>query len=295
MTPLTLSLEPDLQFSSSSGHETFSANSSTTFNFESDIFQGSVLFMHKLDSDEPHPFASYLRGKRRYWELRWQGRFKSIPTSNDIYFGAEVREYLPELNFLLHATATFILAFGKRVTALRGAGLHCNFGEGDKEHYILFPLHAADTLIVSGPTDPCPDISQPIDFKSNVEMKPGIEITTDNTYTICFYSMYADFLKWQITNIPGLSGTSLTSFLGHQPIHAVVREGPDVHRPRYFIDARLHHTACDEVEEPRTPGFMSAVSSIEYQAPLLPSRRRLSCMSCWRGVIAIFRGYHQLR
>ena len=288
MTRLTISLESDRSFSSAS-NEQFAVNLPRVFAFSSDHFEGTALFMHKLDSSEQHHFASYLSGKRRYWELRWQGRFKTIPTSKEIYFGAEVRDSLPELNFFLHAAATFILAFGKRVTALRGAGLHCNFGDDDKRHYFLFPLHAADTLIISNLSDTIPDISQPIDLKSNVEMTPVLDIATDKIYTICFYSMYADFLNWQVTNIPGLSGTSLTAFLGRQPIHAVVREGPDAKKPRYFIDATLHHTACDEVDEPTTPGFLSAVSSVEYQRTLVPSRRQRGCMSCWRGVCAIFR------
>ena len=181
-----------------------------------------------------------------------------------------------------------VLGLVRGFAAARGARIVCNYDEVSDRHHILFPLTAADVKVASASEREAPDIGAPVDLVSDADF---VEDWTDNTcvYTFAFYTMYTDLGNWCIQNFPGISGQSLVSFAGSQPIFAVMREAD---KTNYFLEICFHNDL-------RSPAFESAISDPDDHMALLdlaappnqpPSRRRLSnkfcrCFAlCWQGV-----------
>ena len=270
------------------------------------LVKATLLFIHRLPDCTPSPYSAYFAKKRRFWEIRWQATFKALPETGTVYFGAEVREPLPEYGYLARTAASLALAFARRITSLKGVTLECNFGNNNhyfEPHYLLFPMQSADVLIITDSNTAPPSINHTGDMAELdgfICKQPGpVNIELGKTYTLCFYTMYASILDWTLTSIPGVSGLCISNLVGKQPIHAVVRDKPDhpavtistrlpllssvpensVSIPdTYYVDVCFHHERCCPLNaEPGTPGFRSAVSSTDYQA--LIERR-----GCWSGV-----------
>jgi hypothetical protein len=227
-------------------------NSPRPVEFKNANFQGRVIFLHR-DFSDTH--FSYFASKKRFWELRWQGRFLR-PPSGPVYIGAELRQPLPEHGFLLRTTALCALAFARTVASARGARMECNYeDEISDRRFVLFPLLSADVKIASDSASSAPDIAAAQDLIPDVNF--DVEISDQKIYTFGFYTMYTDLGNWCFANFPIISGKSLAAFAGYQPIYAVMREDE-----KYYLEMKFTHDI-------RSPAFESAISDPDDQIALL--------------------------
>ncbi|KAF4659610.1 hypothetical protein FOL47_007508 [Perkinsus chesapeaki] len=246
--------------------------------FETDLFKGHIMVMHKPPGPDGTPFRylEYLGPKRRRWEMRWQGQFKKdVPP--DLRFGLEVDNDPPELGFAARTLVRFLLKVASRLAEARGSHLYCNYG--NQRHsdygatYFMFPLQSADTVLEHDPNDPnIPEICTNDQLKGTVPM--GYKFRTDKVYTFCYYSMYCDFVTWDIRNVFGASGTCLKSMLGPQPFRIALK---DAATNEYYMNMLLAHRTLtrewaayfesqDEIEMQRehsVASFYSALSGNE--------------------------------
>lgn len=219
-------------------------NSDMPFEFENDYFVGSVTILHRQPEDAKtgYRYRDFFSKKKRRWELRWQGRFKQ-PVESSIVFGAEfLSSHSPKHNFASRAFLSLLFKFSASLARNRGADLHTNMvsDQPATTKYFFFPVHSSD-LILSTPEGVAPpSLVHPSDLTAsevhtacNAAFKSdAAPIDISKTYTFVFYSMYADFVSWDVQNVPfGLSGMSLNRLVGTQPISVVMRSGLEAESP----------------------------------------------------------------
>ena len=211
-------------------------NSDTAFEFENDLFVGRIVILHRepLHSNSPTDrFHDYFATRKRRWELRWQGKFKRQLTS-PVLFGADIlRLHAPVMNFASRAFFSLLVKFAQSLARNRGSDLYTNSTtiDANASKFFRFPIHNCDLIFASPPGVSVPDTTLPVDmndiagssstvcnslFKTS---EPGL-IDISQTYTFVFYSMYLDFVTWDVHNVPiGLSGMSINRLSGPQPVN----------------------------------------------------------------------------
>ena len=227
---------PPVSFDPSTLGTRLDVNPAVPLEFENEFFVGRVVILHRVPSDYhgSNRYKDFFTGKKRRWELRWQGKFKE-PLDEKIVFGAEISAGIsPRLNFASRAFLSILFKFSQSLARSRGADLYTNMvselgGEGTKFFY--FPVHTSD-LILSTPGDETPPDICALNgvaaggphVQCNGLFKNPSALDRDHTYTFVFYSMYLDFLSWDIQNVPiGLNGMSLTRLAGNQPVSVVMK------------------------------------------------------------------------
>ena len=215
-------------------------NADAPFEFENDYFVGSVSILHRQPDDTKagYRYREFFGKKRRRWELRWQGRFKQ-PIDHGIVFGAEILgSHTPKHNFASRAFLSVLFKFSKTLARNRGADLYTNMvsDHGAPSKYFFFPIHSSDLILATPEGTHPPSIVHPGELLAsaqheacNAMFKPGAgPLDLTKTYTFVFYSMYADFVSWDVQNVSiGLSGMSLNRLVGCQPISVVMRSNLD--------------------------------------------------------------------
>ena len=214
-------------------------NSPIPFEFDNEYFSGRIVILHRVPDDykgEYH-YRDFFNGKKRRWELRWQGTFKQ-PITSPIVFGAEVlAARVPKRNFASRALLSILFKFSGSLARNCGGDLFTNMvDESDSQadgttKYFHFPIHSSDLILSTPAGEEPPNIASPSVLQAdalNTDSKSVFKTCTDvdisRTYTFVFYSMYADFLSWDICNVPiGLSGMSLNRLIGNQPVSVVMR------------------------------------------------------------------------
>ena len=212
-------------------------NSESPLEFSNDFFVGRVLILHRepANSATSSRYRSYFADRRRRWELRWQGKFKQ-PLEGPIVFGGEIAAAeTPKLNFASRAFVSLLLRFSQSLARNRGSDMFSNrVSEGDDETvYFNFPVQSSDMILATPSDKSPPDLTSLVDLlptadhtKCNDEFRTPSSIDIDKTYTFVFYSMYVDFVSWDIHNVPiGLNGMSLNRIVGNQPLSVVMRQG----------------------------------------------------------------------
>ena len=217
-------------------------NSDTAFEFENDYFVGRIVILHREPIDYPfeYRYGEFFRTKKRRWELRWQGKFKK-QLDEPIVFGAEMSSAnAPKMSFASKAFMSLLIKFSQSLARARGSDLFTNVTEElvppEVPRYFRFPIHTSDLILSTPPGVAPPSIVDPTDLRAsdthtvcaNVFKDPK-NLPLDNTYTFVFYSMYMDFVSWDLQNVPlGLSGMSLTRVVGSQPISVLMRQGDKI-------------------------------------------------------------------
>ena len=211
-------------------------NPEVPLEFENEFFVGRVVILHRVPQDfhGTHRYREFFGRKKRRWELRWQGRFKQC-VDDKIVFGAEITAgSSPRLNFASRAFLSILFKFAQSLARNRGADLYTNMvsemAEGTKFFY--FPLHTSDLILSTPPEEIPPDICIASDLEEtgahvrcNQLLRDPSGIDLSNTYTFVFYSMYLDFISWDIQNVPiGLNGMSLNRLIGNQPVSVVMKK-----------------------------------------------------------------------
>lgn len=218
-------------------------NSDTPFEFENDYFVGRIVILHREPVDYPfdYRYGEFFRTKKRRWELRWQGRFKK-QFEEPIVFGAEMSSVTaPKMGFASKAFMSLLIKFSQSLARARGSDLFTNVTEEvvppEKPRYFWFPIHTSDLILSTPPGVQPPSIVEPADLHATDThtvcaslFKDPKNLPLDNTYTFVFYSMYIDFVSWDLQNVPlGLSGMSLNRIVGSQPMSVLMRQGDRIH------------------------------------------------------------------
>ena len=72
----------------------------------------------------------------------------------------------------------------------------------------------------------------------------SVDWNLEDTYTMCLWSAYCDWIKWKSLNVPGVSPFSLCRVTGTQPIYLCVYELPKI-SPEEYRKVRPPHTRAD--------------------------------------------------
>ena len=215
-------------------------NADIPLEFENDHFKGRVVIIHREPSESTnhYRYRELLSARKRRWELRWQGKFKqSLPKS--VLFGAEIQSsHAPKINIASRTFLSILLRFSKVLARSRGSDLFTNVlkDELGETKYFYFPIHTSDMILSTPEGEAPPDIASvsPLcpegqNKQCNADFKDLRSIDITKTYTFVFYSMYVDFVTWDVQNVPiGLNGMSLNRLVGNQPISVTMRTGDGI-------------------------------------------------------------------
>jgi hypothetical protein len=72
----------------------------------------------------------------------------------------------------------------------------------------------------------------------------SVDWNLDDTYTMCLWSAYCDWIKWKTLNVPGVRPFSLSTVTGQQPIYLSVYELQNI-TPRDYRKKKPPHNRQD--------------------------------------------------
>jgi len=191
----------------SNGSKYLPANSPTPIVYESDIFEGKVLFLIRPYSSEQDPLY-YSRFSREngdrsqlQLELQIQGRFKKKP-SGKIFMGIELAEdssvCFGQMSYLTQGIYTFMLSLLARVVK---GGMHYSFGSENERPHIVGPiLNNLDRCITTKCEKSLPELGNE-DFDA-YRSETELEWNDRDIYTFTFRSTFLDLVEWRIVNLP---------------------------------------------------------------------------------------------
>lgn len=209
--------------------------------FENEHFRGKMIILHKVpEGYDPieGPAGEYISSKRRRWELRMQGQFKTKPTAK-AGFGGEMDHDVEMIYWSTRWLIEMVLAMWRSLSTW---GLDYSLGDGQRS-FCLWPLRSSHLLVATPPGEEPPDIedfSTVIKGMSKKKMS-AIEFDCESTYTVIEYSMYFDVLSWQLMNMPGMYDISLKNFIGDSTFNMVILDSAedDDQKRHYFMRLRV--------------------------------------------------------
>lgn len=236
---------------------------------ENGDFKGRILLVHRPKSSfdnsdgEDYPYKSHFHGRKRLWEWRFQGQFRTRPGM--LYCGIELEDYV-SVNF---ATRTLMRGLLPLVqAALQCKLVHHEVGREDDRDLrpaVIAPIWAADNTLVHLNPAEAPDITSvtvPSGMNRTAARKFWEEVWDGGgptwepggwgpTFTWCVWgpSPLLDLRRWVFRKVPMTWGRDLSMepFCGQQPVHGVIYELRSAsmaaeHRQddkKYHIDVRL--------------------------------------------------------
>jgi len=227
-------------------------NSDHAFELENECFVGKVmLLMRTPDVDnlrDPHNLgpvqrevSEYFKGKKRRFEFQFQIKLKRVP-EGPLFLGCELEQGI-SVGRLTKGLVNLLLAMVRRINP----GFHYSWGPSDghgknidpvafqegnyEKTHLSFPVEASmDRIVVTKPGETPPVLGQEL-FETNESVKRrrrqgagSVDWNTTDTFTMCLWSAYADWIKWKSINVPGVSPFSLSRVTGAQPIYLSVYE-----------------------------------------------------------------------
>ncbi len=301
-------------------------NSPLAFEFDNEVFVGRVVILHREPVGRPgipSPYRSLFEAKRRRWELRWQGQFKK-PVLEQVVFGAEVgAKNMPKFNFAMRTIVSVLTKFAGKLARSRGSDMYTNVVDhkvDEETIFFRFPVIGSDLILATPPNVVPPSIVSTGCMRNEAPHVDGsghfrgqtMNVLLDYTYTFVFYSMYADFVYWDLQNVPmGFSGMSLNRLVGSQPISVSMRSsssrevyfrlliGNRCSSPEWasYLSSSAHNSLFND--NTVRSEFFSAVSDEDYRIDTMsqtvhgdvagnsdrpPSRRRKRFSWLWRGI-----------
>lgn len=236
----------------------FPLNSREVVPVETDLFVGRMLMILRPIDPEDDPYWNdriFSKRKRRI-VLQLQGKFKRAPIGT-VYAGGEISEQM-RLGLVAKGICGILLKLVKSFAP----DTHYSFGDNgakEKPHIVIPAWSFFDRLVVTKPGEEPPELGQ--DFFEPEEsvvarknLKSRAQWNTDDTYSMSFYSMYMDLVKWQIVQLPVTSDIDLKTFWGNSFLRIVLYENNTPMRDArhlqkdntYFfvIEVRLHLRCC---------------------------------------------------
>jgi hypothetical protein len=275
---------------------------SVPMKLENDCFSGEVMLLVRTpdvdDLKEPAPtgetpmrISKYMKGYKRRFEFQFQIKLKKIP-SGPLFLGCEVEEMIKMSRWTKGLTG-FLLAMIRRINS----GFHYSFGimkdkadpvalkEGRYEKtHLSFPVEASmDRIVITKPGEAPPKLGFEL-HETNESVKRrrklgagSVDWNLEDTYTMCLWSAYCDWIKWKTMNVPGCRPFSLTAVTGQQPIYLSVYElsnitpqeykkkKPQHQRRDLKIYTRLEFAHCETTHGGLAPRFQEKCSTITYE------------------------------
>mmetsp|Transcript_20852 Transcript_20852/g.26936 ORF Transcript_20852/g.26936 Transcript_20852/m.26936 type:complete len:386 (-) Transcript_20852:265-1422(-) len=214
---------------------------------DNECFHGKIMLMvrtpecdSKRDNTILKPSAirisEYMKPKKRRFEFQFQIKLKRIP-EGPLFLGCEL-EHGVKLGSITKGLVNLLLAMVRRINP----GFHHSWGlEGTKPEdmdsgnyektHLSFPLEASmDRIVITKEGDKAPTLGQEL-FESPESVKKrrkngfgSVKWNLEDTYTMCLWSQYADWIKWKCMNVPGMSPFLMSRVTGSQPIYLCVYE-----------------------------------------------------------------------
>jgi Protein of unknown function (DUF1769) len=217
---------------------------------ENECFYGRVMLLVRTpDVDEPDDGADatmgeipravseYFKGKKRRFEFQFQIKLKKVPTGA-LFLGCEL-EHMIRVGTITKGLVGILLAMVRRINP----GFHYSWGDQDtvsdagrasgnyEKTHLSFPVEASmDRIVITKPGETLPTLGEELNetlesVKRRRKVGVGsVDWNTEDVYTMCLWSAYADWIKWKSLNVPGVTPFSLSRVTGTQPIYLSVYE-----------------------------------------------------------------------
>jgi hypothetical protein len=165
-----------------------------------------------------------------------------------LFLGCEL-EHDIKIGTLTKGLCSILLAMVRRINP----GFHYAWGPatnastitdppgGYEKTHLSFPVEASmDRIVITKPGQQPPTLGQELE-ETNESVKRrrktgagAVDWNLEDTYTMCLWSAYCDWIKWKSLNVPGVSPFLLSRVTGSQPIYLSVYEitGIDPHEYR---------------------------------------------------------------
>lgn len=258
---------------------------SEPFPIDNECFSGHVMMMIRTPEvdqvganvplgETPERISQYMHGKLRRFEFQFCVKLKKVPTG-PLFLGCEL-EHPIKIGKVTKGLTGVLLAMIRRINS----GFHYSWGEHGKkvDHeaisegryektHLSFPVEASmDRIVITKPGDTPPPLGyelyeSPESVKRRRRMGAGsVDWNLDDTYTMCLWSAYCDWIQWRCLNVPGVRAFSLCCVTGTQPIYLSVYEvtgisnqdykkkKPPHNRKDLAVYARFEFTNCLRTE-----------------------------------------------
>jgi hypothetical protein len=236
---------------------------------ENECFSGTVMMLirtpevddiHEVvpTSETAQRISTYMKPLKRRFEFQFQIKLKKVPTG-PLFLGCEVNEPI-KVSRWTKGLSGVLLAMIRRINS----GFHYSWGAdlsktdpaiiktGKYERaHLSFPVEASmDRIVITKPGEALPELGYELhetdqSVKRRRKMGAGsVDWNVEDTYTMCLWSAYCDWIRWRTLNVPGVRPFSLSIVGGQQPIYLSVYELSNV-SPTEYRKKKPPHNRCD--------------------------------------------------
>jgi Protein of unknown function (DUF1769) len=236
---------------------------------DNECFSGHVMLLVRTpdvdDAKEAVPtldsakrISKYFKNYKRRFEFQFQIKLKKIPTG-PLFLGCEVEEMIKISRWTKGLTGV-LLAMIRRINS----GFHYSWGiEKDstdpadieagryEKTHLSFPVEASmDRIVITKPGESPPALGYAL-HETNASIKRrrrmgagSVDWNLEDTFTMCLWSAYCDWIQWKSMNVPGVRPFSLSVVTGQQPIYLSVYELKNI-SPEEYRKRKPPHRRCD--------------------------------------------------